>query len=94
MRWNGFNAYHLGLNSFFEVMHPTSGETNRKISETFLWGRYAHRDNVDATTLYKQWELDQERFFELKAQFLLVTATFFSCLRTLLPDVKQLLAVH
>ncbi len=90
--WNGFNAHRLGLNSFLDEMKlPRSGETNREIFETFLWGRYAHRDNAEATALYQEWERDQVRFVELKGYFLLITATFFSHLRSLLPGVKQLL---
>lgn len=93
--WNGFNAYYLGLNSFLdEIKLPTSGETNREIFETFLWGRYAHRDNANATARYREWERDKIRFVEFKGYFLLITATFFSHLRSLLPCVRQLLATQ
>lgn len=90
--WNGFNAHHLGLNSCLDEMKlPDSGESNREIFETFLWGRYAHRDNPKATARYREWERNKVRFVEFKGYFLLITATFFSHLRSLVPSVRQLL---
>ncbi|MEY2480913.1 MAG: hypothetical protein QOI04_1840 [Verrucomicrobiota bacterium] len=92
--WNGFNAYRLGLNSFFDQTSlPNSGETNREIFETFLWGKYAHRDNPEAVARYKDWEGNRTKFVEFKGTFLLITATFFSHLQSLLPFVNELLAV-